>query len=187
MQHDLTLTRGAITLRPLRPVDDAPRLFASWDADLWGGMSAPFPTTEDEQIAYHQALVDSPTVQMFAVERDGVPVGQTGYLDRLPPVRTDIGYTVYAREVWASEVNPTAKFLLFEYAFETLGVNRVGIRCDARNTRSARAIERLGARYEGTLRSMRPASDGTLADMRYYSVLADEWDAVRAGLLARLG
>ena len=57
---------------------------------------------------------------------------------------------------------------------------------DARNTRSFRAVERLGARYDGTLRHHRLRADGTVRDSAYFSILAAEWPAVRAGLDARL-
>ena len=73
------------------------------------------------------------------------------------------------------------------HPFDVLGVGRVALRCDHRNTRSHRAIARLGATFEGTLRRFRPAADGTVADIDYFSVLADEWPQVRACLLARIG
>lgn len=101
-------------------------------------------------------------------------------------MRVDIGHTIYARDVWDSQVNPAAKLLLFTYAFEQLRVERVGMRCDHRNTRSHHAITRLGAIFEGTLRRFRPAADGTIADVDYFSVIRDDWPAVREGLESRL-
>ena len=76
---------------------------------------------------------------------------------------------------------------MLTHAFEIWGCARVALRADARNTRSIGAITRLGATPEGVLRRHRLAPDGTLADTAYFSVVADEWPAVRAGLLARLG
>ena len=55
-----------------------------------------------------------------------------------------------------------------------------------RNARSHAAIARLGATFEGTLRRFRPAADGTIADVDYFSVVREEWPAVRTGLEARL-
>ncbi len=62
----------------------------------------------------------------------------------------------------------------------------MALRCDARNERSARAIERLGATREGRLRQHRIAPDGSVSDTLYFSILRDEWPAVRAGLEERL-
>ncbi|MGC5049064.1 GNAT family N-acetyltransferase [Micrococcus porci] len=182
---DLLLEHGAVRLRPLT-LDDAPRLRALVDAGSWAGMSSPLPTSDEAMAAHLAQLMAREDLTAFAVERDGEFVGRTAYYEHVPGVRVDVGHTIYAREVWGTEVNPACKLLLLRHAFEALGVERVGLRCDHRNTRSHRAILRLGATFEGTLRAFRPAADGTVADVDYFSVLTAEWPAVRAGLEARL-
>ncbi len=123
----------------------------------------------------------------WAVVTGGRAVGSTSYLDLdLAVSGLEIGWTWYARELWASHVNPACKRLLLGHAFDDLGVQRVTFKLDARNTRSFRAVERLGARYDGTLRHHRLRADGTVRDSAYFSVLAIEWPAVRDGLDARL-
>lgn len=186
MSHRLTLAAHGITLRPLA-VSDAPALRAIVDEAAWAGMSAPLPTSDAAMAEHLTGLMATPGVSAFAVEQEGEFVGRTAYYEHVPGVRVDVGHTVYARRVWGSRVNPVCKLLLLGHAFEELGVARVGLRCDSRNTRSHRAILRLGATFEGTLRSFRPAADGTLADADYFSVLAAEWPAVRAGLEGRVG
>ena len=96
-----------------------------------------------------------------------------------------IGFTTYAPGVWGSAVNPETKLLLLGYAFERLGAGRVQLKTDVRNVRSQLAIARLGARYEGTLRRYQRRADGTVRDTVLFSILAEEWPAVRDGLLAR--
>lgn len=185
MQHQIVLSRGPVTLRPLR-VDDAPALRALVDEGSWAGMSSPLPA-DDQQMAEHlAAMVATPTALAFAVELDGGLVGRTSLYDLVSGLRVEVGNTIYARRVWGSTVNPSAKLLLFTHAFDELGMRRVALRCDSRNARSHAAIERLGARFEGTLRSFRPSADGSIADVDYFSVLADEWPSVRAGLERRL-
>ena len=118
----------------------------------------------------------------------GAVVGVTSYLYASPAdARLEIGSTIYAPAVWASQVNPEAKLLLLEHAFDMLGVGRVQLKTDARNVRSQQAIARLGARYEGTLRRERRRADGTVRDSVLFSIVDEEWPAVRAGLLARIG
>ncbi|PWH07702.1 GNAT family N-acetyltransferase [Brachybacterium endophyticum] len=187
MEHTTTLTRGGITLRPLS-TEDAPAFRALADAGSWAGMSDPLPADDAAMASHLSGLIERPDALCFAVEKDGRLVGRTTYYDLVPRLRVEIGNTLYAREAWGSEVNPTCKLLLLEHAFaaDGLGVGRVALRCDHRNTRSHRAIARLGARFEGTLRAFRPAADGTIADVDYFSVLAGEWPAVREGLEARL-
>lgn len=82
--------------------------------------------------------------------------------------------------------NPEAKLLLMTRAFETLGANRVQFKVDARNARSRRAMDKLGALEEGVLRRFQVRPDGHARDSVMYSVLPEEWPAVRAGLEARL-
>jgi RimJ/RimL family protein N-acetyltransferase len=117
----------------------------------------------------------------------GAVVGTTSYLEVSPADgRLEIGATTYAPAVWATRVNPEAKHLLLAYAFDTLGAGRVQLKTDVRNVRSQQAIARLGARYEGTLRRHQRRDDGTVRDTVMFSILAEEWPAVCAGLLARL-
>ncbi len=117
----------------------------------------------------------------------GAVVGMSSYLDVSEgDARLEIGATAYAPEVWGSGVNPETKLLLLGYAFETLGAGRVNLVTDARNARSQRAIARLGARYEGTMRRHKRRADGTVRDTVLFSVIAEEWPGVRAGLEARV-
>jgi RimJ/RimL family protein N-acetyltransferase len=88
--------------------------------------------------------------------------------------------------VWATAVNPEAKLLLLEYAFERARAGRVQLKTDIRNQRSQRAIAKLGARYEGVLRRHLRRADGTMRDSVLFSVTAEDWPAVRNGLHDRL-
>jgi RimJ/RimL family protein N-acetyltransferase len=128
--------------------------------------------------------------------RDGMAVGCTAYLEARtwpdrPGLRAiEIGWTWLAASAQSTGINAEAKLLLFTYAFETLGVVRVDLRTDARNQRSRRAIERIGARFEGVLRSWSPSraprEEGMLRDSAMFSVLAVEWPDVKAALGARV-
>ena len=150
-------------------------------------MSIPLPLTDVAMAEHLAQVVDQPGGMAFAVELGGSFVGRTTFYDLVPGLKIEIGNTIYARSVWGTRVNPAVKLLLFDHAFSTLEVGRVALRCDHRNTRSHQAIGRLGATFEGTLRHFRPAADGTVADIDYFSVLREEWPAVRSGLESRLG
>ena len=82
--------------------------------------------------------------------------------------------------------NTEAKYLLFRYAFETLGCVRLQLKTDVRNERSQRAIERIGAVREGILRNNMILQDGYIRSSVYYSIIDSEWPAVRARLEAML-
>ncbi|MEO6244008.1 MAG: GNAT family protein [Opitutaceae bacterium] len=102
--------------------------------------------------------------------------------------RIEIGYTWLAKPVWRTGINTECKYVLLRHAFETLGMNRVQLKTDARNQRSQAAIARLGAVREGVLRSHMVMHDGWLRDSVMFSIIASEWPAVKArleGFLAR--
>ncbi len=96
-----------------------------------------------------------------------------------------LGWTAYDPRVWGTVVNPEAKLLLLSTAFDR-GFGRVKLQADALNQRSRAAILRLGATFEGVLRRVMPKPDGTWRDTAVYSVLAEEWPEVRAGLEERI-
>jgi len=102
------------------------------------------------------------------------------------PSSAEIGSTWLAASVQATHVNPEAKLLMLTHAFDVWGVHSVTFKTDARNERSRRAIARLGAQFEGIRRAHRFASDGTVRDSAYFSIVRAEWPDVRAGLEARL-
>jgi RimJ/RimL family protein N-acetyltransferase len=127
---------------------------------------------------------------------DDRAVGCTAYWDpRYWPGRSDlraieIGFTWLAASAQGSGINAEAKLLMMSHAFDKLRVARVDLKTDARNTRSRRAIEALGATFEGVLRSWSmswtPGEEGLLRDSAMYSVIAPEWSAVRDRIIGRL-
>jgi RimJ/RimL family protein N-acetyltransferase len=106
------------------------------------------------------------------------------------PCAVEIGWTWLATSAQGTGINVEAKLLLLRHAFEVLGVARVDLKTDARNDRSRRAIEGLGATFEGVLRkwspSWVPGEEGRLRDSAMYSIIDVEWPAREAHLHSRL-
>lgn len=118
----------------------------------------------------------------------GALMGSTRYLNVRPRDHgLEIGYTWVARDYQRTAVNTEAKYLLLRHAFEVLGALRVELKTDARNLRSQRAIERLGAQKEGVLRRHMVVQDGFVRDSVMYSITDLDWPGVRDGLLEKLG
>ena len=101
--------------------------------------------------------------------------------------RVEIGWTWLGKRYQRTAANTEAKLLQMRYAFEDLGATRVGFKTDGRNEQSQRALEGIGAAREGVLRRQMRMPDGFIRDTVYYSVIAEEWPAVRERLEARLG
>jgi RimJ/RimL family protein N-acetyltransferase len=194
MSHDLELRpilmAGRVRLEPLaeshreglaRAADD-PAIWAHMPADASG---ARFGAWFDA--AMTAARTGEHAVWAVRTLGDDALVGSTRYLAIDPHHRRlEVGHTWYAPQVWGGKVNPACKLALLRYAFETLAFNRVELKTDNRNLRSQAAIAKLGATREGVFRAHMVRPDGSLRDSVYFSIVRDEWPAVRAGLLARL-
>jgi RimJ/RimL family protein N-acetyltransferase len=180
-----------IRLAPLEE-DHLPALFRAIGrpevfAGGYGGGPAGYRGTEEEFVAFAHGYYAWLTGNVYGVWlRNGELVGTStlGDFDEANE-HAHIGWTAYSPEVWGSAVNPEAKLLLLSEAFDN-GFNRVKLQADALNDRSRAAILKLGAQFEGVLRRMQPRADGSWRDTAVYSILAEEWPAVRAGLEARL-
>jgi RimJ/RimL family protein N-acetyltransferase len=103
------------------------------------------------------------------------------------PTELFLGFTWLARAAQRTGLNTEAKYLMLRHAFEAWRVHRVQLKTDARNRRSRDAIARLGATFEGVLRSDRPSIEDGLRETALFSVVEAEWPRLRArleGLLA---
>ena len=149
------------------------------------------PDVREAMAAYvAQIVADEDTVPFAQVRRaDGVAVGVTRYLN-LRGHAVEIGGTWLAREAQGTGINKEAKLLLLTHAFEELGVGRVDFLTDARNAQSRANIESVGATFEGVLRGWQTSrvtgEEGRLRDSAIFSIVLDEWPAVRAALRARV-
>jgi N-acetyltransferase len=121
------------------------------------------------------------------INHEGQIIGSTRYLDILPEHKSlEIGSTWYHPDSWRTKVNSECKYLLLQHAFECWGVRRVQLKTDSRNFRSQKAIQRLGAVKEGTLRKDRKISGGYVRDTVFFSILNEEWESVKKELEEKL-
>ena len=164
---------------------------AGLDASLWEWIPNPVRNRDDMRDYIENALdeqwrgVSLPFAT--ALQEGGRVAGCTRFGNmNLEHKRVEIGWTWVGVPWQRTEVNTEAKYLMLKYAFETLGCLRVELKTDALNTRSRQAILRLGAKQEGILRSHILTASGRMRDTVYFSILADEWPAVRAALKAKL-
>jgi len=137
----------------------------------------------------------------FAIVRqsDGTAIGSTRFFDlarwawppghprhgRTHPDVCEIGYTWLAASAIRTGVNTEAKLLMLTHVFETWQALGVCLHTDVRNHRSRAAIERIGGRFDGILRSHRMAADYTPRDSVRYSIGAAEWPEVKQRLMLR--
>jgi RimJ/RimL family protein N-acetyltransferase len=168
-------------------LDDARAYAESALAGRAAGRQVPFAVVDlrSGRIAGSTRFLD---LDVFAVPVPWPPGTAPGPepSDDRPPTVAEIGSTWYAPWAQRTHVNTACKLLLLRHAFEQWHAIRVTLKTDARNARSRAAIERIGGQFEGVRRAHVPATDGTVRDSAYFSVIAAEWPAVRDRLQGRL-
>ncbi|MGE8397753.1 MAG: GNAT family N-acetyltransferase [Comamonas sp.] len=187
----VTLQGWGIRLEPLTLAHTSGLQAAAADGALWNLRITWVPAPDETAVYIHKALdmqAQGTRCPFAVVHADsGQVLGTTSYHDIVPGAqRVEIGYTWYATSTQRSHANTAAKLLLMAHAFETLGCAVIGWRTDILNTRSQRAIERLGAHKDGVIRHHTQRWDGSVRDTVMYSMLAAEWPAAQHRLLEKL-
>ncbi len=195
----LTLTGQHVRLEPLGQHHHDGLCEAVADGALWRLWYTAIPTPQGmaAEIERRLALQTSASMLPFAViapAAGGRPeqvAGMTTYMNiDAANRRVEIGSTWYRRAVQRTPLNTEAKALLLAHAFEALDCIAVEFRTHFFNHASRRAIERLGAKLDGVLRSHQinrhPDAHGALRDTCCYSIIASEWPSVRSHLAHQL-
>jgi N-acetyltransferase len=187
----ITLEMQGLRLEPLQAQHASALDAAARDGELWQlrVTSVPAPGEAASYIATAlQGQQDGHMLPFAVVEpTSGQVIGSTRYHDIVMNIgRLEIGYTWYAKSWQRSHVNTSAKLLLMQHAFETLGAQLVGWRTDILNHASQQAIERLGAKKDGVLRHHALRRDGSVRDTVMYSMTLDEWPVAKAKLMQSL-
>ncbi|HWA61061.1 MAG TPA: GNAT family protein [Caulobacteraceae bacterium] len=184
--QDVTLEGRHATLTPLTEDHCADLQVAVADGELWRLWYTFIVRPEDmaAEIARRLALREAGSMLPFAVlDPSGRAVGMTTYMNiDAASKRVEIGGTWYRQSVQRTPLNTECKRMLLGHAFEQLDCIAVEFRTNFFNHQSRRAIERLGARQDGVLRSHQRNKDGTLRDTVVYSIVAAEWPTVKTHL-----
>jgi RimJ/RimL family protein N-acetyltransferase len=183
----VTLTGRFVRLEPLTLAHaDGLAAFAR-EPSIWTWMPTRAPDRAglnawiDEALAAERARTALPFATVLLAENR--VVGSTRFLNiSARDGRLEIGATWIGVPYQRSVVNTEAKLLMLQYAFDTLGATRVELKTHSENVKSRRAIERIGAKFEGIHRKHMLHNDGSRRDTAWYSILDDEWPAVKARL-----
>ena len=187
----VTLEGQHVRLEPLTMAHHAALWQIAREPELWRWSASVMRTPDDLKRYLETALREQAegralpfaTIALAA----GVPVGSTRFASIDPPHRrAEIGWTWLGSEWQRTAVNTEAKRLMLGHAFDTWGCMRVELKTDVLNQASRAAIARLGAKEEGVFRKHMLTEAGRVRDSVYYSILDDEWPALKARLDARL-
>jgi RimJ/RimL family protein N-acetyltransferase len=185
------LAGQTVVLEPLEARHEEGLFVAAQDPEIWRWLA---PVGESREyfsawLAMSLAEAEAGREAVFVtIDRSsGKPIGSTRYMNVREAHRgLEIGWTWLAPSAWRTGANIEAKLLMLEHAFEQLGCMRVEFKTDARNERSRAALAALPAKFEGILRKHMLMPGVGVRDSAYYSVLDDEWPAVRTNLKRRL-
>ena len=187
----VVLTGDHAKLEPLLREHREALIEAVKDGELWRlwYTSVPSPERIDAEIERRLGLQAAGSMLPFTVRNaEGKIVGMTTFMNiDATHKRVEIGSTWYAKAVQRTSVNTECKLMLLRHAFENLDCIAVEFRTHFFNHASRRAIERLGAKQDGILRSHQVAPNGSLRDTVVFSIIASEWPTVRAHLNYQLG
>ena len=183
----VTLSGEHVVLEPLAQEHEEALSAAAADGKLWElwYTSVPKPEQVGQEIRRRLTLREAGTMLPFSVRQRSSDrlVGMTTYMNAdAANRRVEIGSTWYAASVQRSALNTECKLMLMRHAFESLACLAVELRTHFMNRQSRQAIERLGAKLDGVLRSHMLLPNGTLRDTAVYSVVCAEWPAVKANL-----
>ncbi len=187
----VTLEGGVVRLVPLGVAHVDGMCEVGLDPEIWRWM----PTTVNDRAGMEAFVQESLEKQMagtglpFAttLRETGKVIGSTRFMNvAVAHRRVEVGGTWIGTAWQRTRVNTEAKYLMLRYAFEQLGCLRVEFKTHARNSRSRAAILRLGAVEEGLFRKHMVQGDGSVRDTVYFSIVDDEWPAVKGRLEDRL-
>lgn len=187
----VTLLGQHVILKPLEESHHLELSEAVQDGELWKLWYTSIPKPENMLVEIHRRLALQQQGQMlpFTVfeRHSGKVLGMTSFMNiDAAHHRLEIGSTWYRQSAQRSAVNTEAKQLLLSHAFDILNCIAVEFRTSSFNFKSRAAIERLGAKLDGILRSHQIVKDDILRDTYVYSILQSEWSAVRQNLVFKL-
>jgi RimJ/RimL family protein N-acetyltransferase len=187
----LILEGRRVRLEPLR-LDHQGRLCeVGLDEDLWRWTTTRISTPEEMRLYIETALEEEAagmSLPFATIEKaSGRVIGSTRYgnIDRANR-RVEIGWTWIGRSYQRTPANTEAKYLMLRQAFETWGCIRVEFKTDSLNERSRNALERIGAKEEGTFRNHMITYTGRLRHSVYFSIINSEWPSVKIALEEKL-
>lgn len=187
---DVTLVGHHILLRSPRSDDLEGLCDAANDGEIWKNQFTVFPDVNEMSIYLQNLIKHDNTVLPFIIveKKSNRIIGMTRFLHMdNENRRVEIGHTWIAKSFDETATNNEAKFLMLQYAFDTLHCIKVEIRADVFNKVSRKAIERLGAKQDGILRKHEIMKNGRIGNTICYSIISEEWPDIRENLLAKLG
>ena len=188
IQHPVILQGERVKLVPLDSSHFPGLLEVGKQEKIWEHIS--INGADPERLTQHlkSAILKRGTGEQYPFtvidKLTGKIIGSTLYHNIFPEHRKlEIGWTWYDPAYWRTGYNRECKLLLLTHCFEVLKTIRVQLVTDEKNVRSSTAILGIGATFEGVLRNERIRANGVIRNTAMYSIIAEEWEQVKMGLV----
>lgn len=191
VQHPLYLSGTKVELRPLEREQLDELYKVACNPGIWTQTSVDYSNPELFYPNFNAAISDrdSGKVYPFLIVdiKSSKIIGTTRLLEiHSQDRKLEIGVTWIDTAYWGTGANVECKFLLLKYCFEHLFANRVQFRAKADNARSRKALEKIGATFEGIQRKDKIEPSGTSRNTSFYSIINDEWPDVQSSLIDKI-
>lgn len=183
-QYYVPLKDDVVALQPLTAAHIQEMRSLSSDADIWTWYTEDLTHPDDLQRWMSNRLIASKngTQMTYAaiLRETGKVIGSTSYGHIEWEERCiEIGWTWLGKEFIGAGINKHMKFLMLHHAFEVMNIERLELRTDEANVRSRKAMEKIGATYDGVLRNHRRTQGGRRRNSVIYSIIKPEWNSIR--------
>lgn len=191
MEYYIPLSDGHITLVPLNQDHIYKMRALSSDGDVWKWYTEDLTDPDALNQWMTSRLIQSQNGEMisYAVlhNQTGEVIGSSsyGHIDWSEKC-IEIGWTWLGKKFIGTGINKRMKFLMLNHAFQIMEIERLELRTDETNVRSRRAMEKIGAKHDGTLRNHRRTQGGRRRNTVIYSILASEWSEIRGTIFKDL-
>lgn len=192
ISRPVILESKRVRLEPLAEKHFDELIAVSILSEIWTHLSIEGYKADELRTALKSALLKKISGEEYPFiiidKMNNAVIGCTRYMDMMPEHRKlEIGWTWYAPAYWGTGYNTECKLLLLAYAFEELKTVRVQLKTSGKNLRSQAAIQKIGAKYEGTLRNARISANGEIRDTAMFSIIETEWPEVKQTLQKMTG
>ena len=183
-QFYTTLSDHKIRLIPLDEMHIQEMRGLSNDADIWTWYTEDLthPDALENWMSNRLVETNQGEKMSYAVQliETGEIIGSTSYGHiSWGEKALEIGWTWLGKKYIGTGINKHMKFLMLRHAFEEMEIERLELRTDELNARSRKAMEKIGAKHDGTLRSHRTTQGGRRRNTVVYSILKEEWPNIK--------
>lgn len=186
-EHEIMFEDELVRLEPLQPKHFELLLPVAMEPSLWLFTVAKINSAEAFRKYFDTAMEEKQNKKSYPFayfnKQMQQYVGSTRFANiEFANKKLEIGWTWIHPSLQGTGFNKHCKFLLLNFGFETLGLNRIELKTSLLNLKSQKAMLKIGAVKEGIFRKNIINDDGTIRDTVYFSFINDDWPQIKQNI-----